>query len=102
MSGIYEDGDVVGVKKVTRFTRYQKGDIIVFINKDGERVIHMIVGTKRVNGKTQYETWGVNNPDVNTDLVSKKDILGKVILSNKELKKILTQVEQGKVLIVDA
>ncbi|MFX0075875.1 MAG: signal peptidase I, partial [Candidatus Hermodarchaeota archaeon] len=101
MSGLFEHGDVVGAKKVRRFTRYQLGDIIVF-EKNGVNVIHMIVGTETVNGKTQYKTWGVNNPDADRGSVSKNDILGKVVMSTTEQYKILAQARQGKVFIVDA
>jgi len=102
MSGIFEDGDVVGAKKVTRFSRYKTGDIIVFTNKDGERVIHMIVGTTHVNGKKEYITWGVNNQQHDEDPVARKDIIGKVTYSAKEQYKILAQARQGRLLIIDA
>ena len=102
MSGTFEDGDVVGAKKVTRFTRYKKRDILVFENKDGERVIHMIVGTTRKNGNMECITWGVNNKEIDNDPVARKDIIGKVVLSAKEQYQILAQARQGKVLIIDA
>ena len=102
MSGVFEEGDVVGAKKVTRFSRYKKGDIIVFTNKDGERVIHMIVDFTYENGKKEYITWGVNNKVLDNDPVGRKDIIGKVVYSAKEQYKILDQARQGKILIVDA
>ncbi|TFF90773.1 MAG: signal peptidase I [Promethearchaeota archaeon] len=102
MSGIFEHGDIVGAKKVTRFTRYSIGDIIVFKNKDGEKVIHMIVGFTRENGKKQYRTWGVNNQELDENPVARQDIVGKVVLSAKEQYKILAQVKEGSILVVDA
>ena len=96
MSGIFEDGDVVGAKKVTPFTRYKKHDIIVFYNQKGERVIHMIVDTTRKNGRTEYITWGVNNKQLDENTVARKDIIGKVVVSAKEQYKILTLARQGK------
>ncbi|MBD3213603.1 MAG: signal peptidase I [Candidatus Lokiarchaeota archaeon] len=102
MSGVFEDGDVVGAKKVTRFSRYKKGDIIVFTNKDGERVIHMIVGFTYENGKKEYITWGVNNQEIDNDPVPRNKIEGKVVMSVKEQYNILAQARQGKLLIIDA
>ncbi len=49
----------------------------MFENKDGERVIHMIVDTTRKNGKMEYITWGVNNQQLDEDTVARKDIIGK-------------------------
>ncbi len=102
MSGVYEDGDVVGAKKVTRFSRYKKGDIIVFTNKKGERVIHMIVDFTYENGKKEYITWGVNNQELDNDPVPRDKIVGKAVYSAKEQYKILSQAKQGKILIIDA
>ncbi len=102
MSGVFEDGDVVGAKKVTRFSRYKKGDIIVFTNKDGERVIHMIVDFTYENGKKEYVTWGVNNQEIDSDPVPRNKIEGKVVMSAKEQYNILAQARQGNILIIEA
>lgn len=95
MSGAIEAGEVVGAKKVRRFTRYNIGDVIVF-KVGGVQVIHEIVGTKTVNGEIQYETKGVNNELMDPWTVSRNDIVGKVDMSKNDLDKLLLRVEQGK------
>ncbi len=102
MSGTLESGDIVAARKVRAFTRYNKGDIIVF--RMGEiTIIHEIVGiTTDSNGEVQYETKGVNNPQKDPWNVSKRDILGKVDISRSDLSKLLVRVEQGKTTLVEA
>lgn len=101
MSGVFEHGDILGAKKVTRFTRYNIGDIIVF-EIGSVKVIHKIVGTEVVNGELQYRTQGVNNEQMDPWTVSRADILGKVDISKTDLNKLIEQISQGKISLIEA
>jgi len=97
MSGLYEHGQIVGARKVKKSTVYNIGDVIVF--KVGKvKIIHEIVGV--VDGN--YKTQGVNNKLEDPWTVSKKDIVGKVDLSQAELDAFFLRVEQGKTTVAEA
>ncbi len=101
MNQLFYDGEIVGAKKVRRFTRYNIGDIIVFKRSDGTIIIHMIENhIFDAKGNEFFITIGLNpdtNQKVDSELVSKNDIIGKVCLSKKKTLRLMELVKQGKI-----
>ncbi len=101
MTTVLNDGDVAQAKKVWRLTKYNKGDIIIF-ELDGVEIVHEIIGFENENGEIKYRTKGVNNLEPDIQLVSRKDILGKVDTSTKNQEWLNELVSQGKLTVIEA
>jgi len=83
--------------------KYEIGEIIVFINSDGEYVIHEIIDYEDSNGVRTYTTKGVNNQEIDSSPVSENQLVGVVIeLSKNELVTLQEMADNGKIPYIDA
>ncbi|MGV9174221.1 MAG: signal peptidase I, partial [Promethearchaeia archaeon] len=96
MSGEVEHGEIIGVKRIQKSTRYNKGDLIVF-ELAGVKIVHKIEKVENVNGEIRYKTKGINNIQEDPWTVPSDKVLGKVEISQANLNKLLLWVEQGKI-----
>lgn len=67
--------DLIFSKKVEE-NKLQKGDIISFV-KDKQVITHRINNIKEIEGKRQYETKGDHNNDIDEEIVTYEEIVGK-------------------------
>ncbi len=101
LTGILGIGDVVAAQKVRAFSKYNKGDLLVYIDDDGNYVIHLVKAVKKDSDGTYYQMTGLNQePD--EQRVRKNDIVGKVRYSTKNMQELLDLEAQGKIEIQDA
>ncbi|MFX0070929.1 MAG: signal peptidase I, partial [Candidatus Hermodarchaeota archaeon] len=102
MKGIFEHSEIVVAKAKAFFSRYKRGDIVVFKGENGENIIHMIVGKYWKNGKAHYMTWGVNNKYLDRKVITKSDIISKVVISKQDLSKAFKQAKQEGLTLIEA
>jgi len=104
MSGRLEHLDFVLAKKITRKTEYAVGDIIIFkrLAHSDELIVHKVADTTTVDGKTEYITQGVNNPQPDPGSVPKSNIVAKVGLTDTELHQLISLLEQGAITVKEA
>ncbi len=70
-------GDIIIVKPDSR---YEKNDVITFINREGRTVTHRIAGTNGKGTAVSYVTKGDANRAEDEDTVSFQQVAGKVVL----------------------
>lgn len=94
----FQHGTIVPVKRTIRWlANYNEGDFIVFKVKGTDiKIIHKIV---KITGDGQYITQGINSENSQTITISKRDIIGKVEMSENNIDKINSQWLDGKLKI---
>ncbi len=103
MLGKLKPGAKVAYKIKGEGDLYEVGDIIVFYNKYGLKVVHEVVSYKDSNGERTYTTKGVNNQDIDSDPVSGDNVIGKVVdFSKQELVGLIKMAEQGRIPYIEA
>lgn len=77
MEPTFLTGSVIAIEPTKDGSKYKKGDVITFKEKDNKIVTHRIIDVKNINGKVAYETKGDNNngPDLNP--VLSENVIGK-------------------------
>ncbi|MEH7464043.1 signal peptidase I [Bacillus thuringiensis] len=77
MEPTFLTGSVIAIEPTKDGSKYKKGDVITFKEKDNKIVTHRIIDVKNINGKVAYETKGDNNngPDLNPVLA--ENVIGK-------------------------
>ncbi|WP_020061775.1 signal peptidase I SipW [Bacillus sp. 123MFChir2] len=77
MEPTFLTGSVIAIEPTKDGSKYKKGDVITFKEKDNKIVTHRIIDVKNINGKVAYETKGDNNngPDLNP--VLPENVIGK-------------------------
>ncbi|HDX9589499.1 TPA: signal peptidase I [Bacillus pseudomycoides] len=77
MEPTFLTGSVIAIEPTKDGSKYKKGDVITFKEKDNKIVTHRIIDVKNINGKVVYETKGDNNngPDLNPVLA--ENVIGK-------------------------
>ena len=78
MSGTYNKGDAVIYKKIDSKDKLDINDVIVY-EKEDVIIIHRIVKTYHIDGKTIYQTKGDSNDSMDNWIVETDAILGKVV-----------------------
>lgn len=71
--------DIIVVKKGYKNEEYKIGNIITYINRDGEYITHRIDKIVSADLQRAYITKGDNNNTVDMDIVKYNDIIGKVV-----------------------
>lgn len=77
MSPTINKGDAIILKKVNSKTELEKGDIIAF-QKDDKIIVHRIEEVTVSNGKRVYITKGDANKEIDTNVVTSKQVQGLV------------------------
>lgn len=73
-----QTGSIVAIKPGGDMTRFQKGDVITFMNPDNILITHRIVDAS-INtalGEASYTTKGDNNDSADTSAVSSTNVVG--------------------------
>ena len=76
MNPIYYRGDAVIYEKVDS-SKINKGDILVF-NSDGMIITHRVVDIVKIGSKSYFRTKGDNNSNIDMDLTTEENVLGRV------------------------
>lgn len=71
--------DIIVVKKGYENSQYKVGNIITYVRADGELITHRIEEVTKVGLIRAYITKGDNNEEVDEDVVTYDQILGKVV-----------------------
>ncbi|WP_019914009.1 signal peptidase I SipW [Paenibacillus sp. HW567] len=71
-------GSIVAIKPGGDMTRFQKGDVITFINQENLLITHRIVDatTNSATGEAAYTTKGDNNDAADSGTVSSTNVVG--------------------------
>ena len=77
MSGNIEKGDVIVFKN--KKNKVEVGDVIVF-NRDKIKVVHRVIKIRNVNDEFRYYTKGDANIMADDGYITKKDLMGKVLI----------------------
>ncbi|WP_242224680.1 signal peptidase I SipW [Bacillus cereus group sp. BfR-BA-01380] len=77
MEPTFLTGSVIAIEPTKDGSKYKKGDVITFKEKNNKIITHRIIDVKNINGKVAYETKGDNNngPDLNPVLA--ENVIGK-------------------------
>ncbi|MCM3734816.1 signal peptidase I [Bacillus cytotoxicus] len=77
MEPTFLTGSIIAIEPTKDGSKYKKGDVITFKEKDNKIITHRIIDVKNINGKVTYETKGDNNngPDLNPVLA--ENVIGK-------------------------
>ncbi|WP_242319818.1 signal peptidase I [Bacillus cereus group sp. BfR-BA-01349] len=70
-------GSIIAIEPNKDGSKYQKGDVITFKEKDQKIITHRIIGVKDTNGKVMYETKGDNNNGPDLEPVLAENVVGK-------------------------
>lgn len=92
MTGVFDKGDLIVVKKVKSESELTVGTDISFLRQsDSETVTHRIISTiTNENGEIEYITKGVHNQNADAGSVKYSDILGKRVAAIPALGKVIT------------
>lgn len=73
-----QTGSIVAIKPGGDMTRFQKGDVITFLNPDNLLITHRVIATELNSalGEASYTTKGDNNDAADTAAVSSKNVVG--------------------------
>ncbi|KFN02445.1 signal peptidase I [Bacillus clarus] len=77
MEPTFLTGSVIAIEPTKDGSKYQKGDVITFKEKDNKIITHRIIGVKDINGKVMYETKGDNNNGPDLEPVLAGNVVGK-------------------------
>ncbi|ENQ3104912.1 signal peptidase, endoplasmic reticulum-type [Bacillus sp. 491mf] len=77
MEPTFLTGSVIAIEPTKDGSKYKKGDVITFKEKDNKIVTHRIIDVKDVNGKVAYETKGDNNNGPDLKPVLAENVIGK-------------------------
>ncbi|MEY8537775.1 signal peptidase I [Lactococcus muris] len=100
MRDVYARGDFL----MTRDVDHQSlvvGDDITFITEQGRTVTHRIVGIRENHlstGQRGFETKGVNNRQIDSEIVHARNVIGKVIFSSALIGHILSFIRENMLL----
>lgn len=85
-------GDIVLIKNVSK-EDIKEGDVITFApDNTSQTVTHRVIELVQENGETFYKTKGDNNNSPDSDLVSYKNIVGKLSLKISHLGLIINSI----------
>lgn len=76
MTGTINQGDVIIVKKTDD---YKLGDIVTFVNKNGEVITHRLINYYKPDDKTKFITKGDANPTKDNGYITLDQIAGEVV-----------------------
>ncbi|WP_238650732.1 signal peptidase I SipW [Paenibacillus piscarius] len=73
-----QTGSIVAIKPGGDMTRFQKGDVITFLNPDNLLITHRVIAAELNSalGEASYTTKGDNNDVADTAAVSSKNVVG--------------------------
>ncbi|MFO6597658.1 signal peptidase I SipW [Bacillus cereus] len=77
MEPTFLTGSIIAIEPNKDGSKYQKGDVITFKEKDQKIITHRIIGVKDTNGKVMYETKGDNNNGPDLEPVLAENVVGK-------------------------
>ncbi|MED0971365.1 signal peptidase I SipW [Bacillus paramycoides] len=77
MEPTFLTGSIIAIEPTKDGSKYKKGDVITFKEKDNKIITHRIIGVKDINGKVMYETKGDNNNGADLEPVLAENVLGK-------------------------
>ncbi len=78
MEPTFLTGSIIAIEPTKDGSKYQKGDVITFKEKDEKIITHRIIGVKDTNGKVMYETKGDNNNGPDLEPVLADNVIGKI------------------------
>lgn len=71
----FKTGSIIAVKPTDDKTNYKKGDIITFVQQDGQLVTHRIIDVLGSGEQTQYVTKGDNNKEADVTPVISENVV---------------------------
>ncbi|MBE5105656.1 signal peptidase I [Bacillus thuringiensis] len=77
MEPTFLTGSIIAIEPTKDGSKYKKGDVITFKEKDQKIITHRIIGVKDTNGKVMYETKGDNNNGPDLEPVLAENVIGK-------------------------
>ncbi|KYG26344.1 signal peptidase I SipW [Bacillus gaemokensis] len=77
MEPTFYTGSIIAISPTKDGSKYQKGDVITFKDKEEKIITHRIIKVNNVNGKVTYETKGDNNNGADLEAVLAENVLGK-------------------------
>lgn len=77
MEPTFLTGSIIAIEPTKDGSKYKKGDVITFKEKDDKIITHRIIGVKDTNGKVMYETKGDNNNGPDLAPVLAENVIGK-------------------------
>ncbi len=77
MEPTFQTGSIIAIKPAESSSKYDKGDVITFRDKDDKIITHRIIEVEQVNGKMMYTTKGDNNDGADLDPVLSQNVIGK-------------------------
>ncbi|MFD0768761.1 signal peptidase I SipW [Bacillus sp. CGMCC 1.60114] len=77
MEPTFLTGSIIAIEPTKDGSKYKKGDVITFKEKDNKLITHRIIDVKNTNGQVSYETKGDNNNGPDLQPVLAENVVGK-------------------------
>lgn len=77
MEPTFLTGSIIAIEPTKDGSKYKKGDVITFKEKDNKLVTHRIIDVQNVNGQVSYQTKGDNNNGPDLQPVLAENVVGK-------------------------
>ncbi|MGG2093117.1 signal peptidase I SipW [Bacillus sp. S13(2024)] len=77
MEPTFLTGSIIAIEPTKDGSKYKKGDVITFKEKDNKLITHRIIDVQNVNGKVSYQTKGDNNNGPDLQPVLAENVVGK-------------------------
>lgn len=77
MEPTFKTGSIIAVKPVEDSTALKKGDVITYMQQDGNLVTHRITDVIKQKDQTMYQTKGDNNKDFDSQPVLSQNVVAK-------------------------
>ncbi|WLR54369.1 signal peptidase I [Mesobacillus subterraneus] len=77
MEPTFKTGSIIAVKPVEDPTALKKGDVITYMQQDGNLVTHRVTDVIKQTDQVMYQTKGDNNEDFDSQLVLSQNVVAK-------------------------